>query len=56
MRGSFTNEYPYPFLDVNVLGASAVALNCVMLCGMFLVLSLLFAGLDKFMGRANHTG
>jgi hypothetical protein len=41
IRGAFTGWYPYPFLDVNKLGAHKVILNTCGLVAVFLVLSLL---------------
>jgi hypothetical protein len=42
VRGSITNIYPYPFLDVTILGYQKVLLNCVMLCIVFAIVSVLF--------------
>lgn len=51
VRGSFIHEYPYPFVDVNALGAGKVTLNCFCLCGVFFGLSLLYIGIDKWRGK-----
>lgn len=51
IRGSMVHEYPYPFIDVNVLGAGKVALNCIILCVVFFGLFLLYVGLDKWLSK-----
>ena len=50
-RGAFFGFYPYPFLDVNVLGYSKVFLNSVGLFIAFLLLSLLLVAIAKRMDR-----
>jgi hypothetical protein len=50
IRGALSDLYPYPFIDVTQLGYSAVLVNCVGLCGVFLVFSLLLVGIGKVMG------
>ena len=50
-RGSFAKYYPYPFIDVNILGYSKVLLNSMLLCIAFLFISLLFVAIAKMMSR-----
>ena len=50
-RGAFENWYPYPFLDVTHLGASAVTLNCLGIGLAFLILAAGLAGLDRMLAR-----
>ncbi|HEY4274833.1 MAG TPA: Pr6Pr family membrane protein [Rhizomicrobium sp.] len=52
VRGAFENWYPYAFLDVAHLGASAVALNCLGIGIAFLVLALLLTALDRMLARS----
>lgn len=47
VKGLLMNFYPYPFINVQALGMEKVVLNCVILCGVFLLLSLLFVALAK---------
>ncbi len=51
IRGAITGEYPYPFIDVVQLGYSKVFLNSGMLVIVFIVFSLLFVGLDRFLKK-----
>lgn len=41
VRGAVTGFYPYPFLDIAVQGAAAVALACLGVTGLILVVALL---------------
>ncbi len=45
------NKYPYPFLNVDALGASAVALNIVLLAVAFLAVGYLGVAVDHGMKR-----
>jgi hypothetical protein len=47
LRGAMSGFYPYPFIDVPLLGYGKVFLNICSMVFMFLVLSLLFVGLTK---------
>jgi hypothetical protein len=49
VRGGVTGEYPYPFVDLHQLGAARVAINCVMMTGMFAVLGLALVALDRLL-------
>jgi hypothetical protein len=46
MQGSFTNWYPYPFLDVNELGLFDAVRNALLVCGIAVVLAVVFRFLD----------
>lgn len=46
-RGAITGLYPYPFIDVNVLGYNRVLLNCGILFLVFLIFSLLFIAIGR---------
>ena len=47
VRGAITAFYPYPFLDVSVLGGLAVATACVGVLGLLLVVALLVWLVDR---------
>lgn len=47
IRGSFSNFYPYPFVDVANLGMASVLTNSVVLLLMFLMISALFLFIGK---------
>ncbi|HRE79058.1 MAG TPA: Pr6Pr family membrane protein [Flavobacterium sp.] len=40
--GSYTNYYPYPFLDVNAIGYTKVIINSIGISTVFAIVSLLF--------------
>lgn len=46
-RGTWTHEYPYPFLDVAALGWSAVLRSVVGVSSLFVVASLGLIGIDR---------
>lgn len=50
-RGAFVEYYPYPFMDVNILGYNKVLLNSMFLCIVFLFISLLFVAIAKMISR-----
>lgn len=52
VRGDVSGFYPYPFMDVGVLGYNKVALNSFYLLIVFLVLSLIMVWIGKLI--ANH--
>ncbi len=52
VRGAFSGLYPYPFVDVNILGYAKTIYHCSLLCGAFVMVSLLFIGIDRLMGKA----
>jgi hypothetical protein len=53
LRGAWLHEYPYPFLDVDTLGAAVVARNCVGVALLFLLFGLVLVGLDRRIGSAD---
>lgn len=46
VRGWLTDEYPYPFIDVNTEGYAVVALNCLLVPAAFVVVSAGYLLLD----------
>ena len=56
VRGALTGWYPYPFLDVGVLGYGKVAVNVSAVLGLALVLALGLLGLERWWGRASPAG
>lgn len=46
-RGGISSFYPYPFVDVGELGLSAVLVNSLYVCGLFLILSAVFVLVGK---------
>ena len=44
VRGLASGFYPYPFLDVSVLGIAQIALNVVVLVAAFVALGVLLIG------------
>ncbi|HET9031682.1 MAG TPA: Pr6Pr family membrane protein [Dokdonella sp.] len=52
IRGAWLNVYPYPFIDVSVLGAGTVAVNSVGICVLFVVIGCLLITIDRWLGRA----
>lgn len=51
IRGSFTDLYPYPFINVTEHGYSTVLLNAAILFVIFLVLSCFFIFIGRFKRR-----
>ncbi|MEP7254641.1 MAG: Pr6Pr family membrane protein [Ferruginibacter sp.] len=51
LRGAITNEYPYPFTDVTILGYGRVAINSLGLFAAFFGLSLFLIAVGKYMKR-----
>lgn len=47
IRGELSNFYPYPFMDVSVLGYKSVLLNAAVLLVLFLTLSIGFIALGR---------
>jgi hypothetical protein len=50
-RGNFSGFYPYPFVDVSVLGLSEVLINSVFLTLVFFFLSFCAVGLGKMLEK-----
>ena len=55
IRGSFSGFFPYPFIDISKLGLNRALINAVGLTGVFLVTSLVFVAISKWMGRGKET-
>ena len=53
VRGIFTQKYPYPFIDLNVLTAGQVAVNSVGLTVAFFLGGLVFVGLARALRGQN---
>ncbi|MHA6782897.1 Pr6Pr family membrane protein [Pseudonocardia saturnea] len=49
VRGALIGWYPYPFVDVDVLGYPQVLLNCLGVTLLFLVLAAALLGLDRLL-------
>ncbi|MEO5777192.1 MAG: Pr6Pr family membrane protein [Flavobacterium sp.] len=47
VRGSFSNFYPYPFVDVVTLGMTEVLINSAILLFVFIVISVIFLFIGK---------
>jgi polyferredoxin len=52
--GSFSKYYPYPFVDVIVLGFEKVLFNSILLTLFFVFVSLLFVGVAKLKTRKEN--
>lgn len=52
LRGAWLNVYPYPFIDVGMLGIRTVAVNSVGICLLFVAIGCMLVGLDRWLGRA----
>jgi hypothetical protein len=55
-RGSLSDFYPYPFINVSELGYGKVLFNCAGLLLVFLFLSLLFVAIGKIRNKGNYSG
>jgi Co/Zn/Cd efflux system component len=51
LRGSSAKWYPYPFVDVMVLGYNRVFINSGMVCAVFIFFALLFVKIAKMMSK-----
>ncbi len=51
IRGALSGYYPYPFVDVTKLGYPQALLNSGGIAVAFIVIALLFVGIDKLMRR-----
>jgi hypothetical protein len=54
-RGAYSGFYPYPFIDVNVLGYNNTLLNCAYITIAFIMLSILIIGFSKITGRKSKS-
>jgi hypothetical protein len=52
IRGSFVHIYPYPFMDVTVLGLQTVLINCVLVTTAFLLIALVLIGISRFKSKS----
>jgi len=53
VRGSFTGTYPYPFLDVGVIGYGGMMANVAVLLIVFLGMGLAIVAISRKLGQAN---
>jgi hypothetical protein len=51
VHGFTSGYYPYPFMDVNTVGYGGFWLNSFYLFLLFLLLSFVLIGVDKYLGR-----
>ena len=49
IRGAMSGFYPYPFIHVGQLGYSKVAVNAILVMLVFVVVAILFVGMDRLM-------
>lgn len=54
VRGSWLHVYPYPFIDLDVLGPAAVVRNGGLVCVLFVILGSVLVGIDRLLGRASR--
>lgn len=52
VRGAWLHVYPYPFLEVDTLGAAVVARNCAMVFVLFVLAGLAIVAVDRGLARA----
>jgi hypothetical protein len=51
LRGAWLHEYPYPFIDVDALGAGVVARNAAGIGALFLVFGVALVAVDRWLRR-----
>jgi hypothetical protein len=56
VRGAITDLYPYPFVNVTVLGYSRVIVNSLVLVAAFMGLSLFLIAVGKYLSRSKKSG
>jgi len=54
LRGAFVHEYPYPFIDLNVLGPATALRNCAGVFALLLLLGSVLMLVDRWRGRARQ--
>jgi len=54
VRGSLLHTWPYPFLDVDALGAGRVARNAAAVLGMLVGVGAAVFGVDRILGTSDH--
>jgi len=47
IRGTIVHSYPYPFVDVNILGYTSVILNCLIVATLFFILFATFIAISN---------
>lgn len=50
-RGYFSGFYPYPFIDLSILGPATTAINCGLLILVFVAVSLAFVAMGRLTAR-----
>jgi hypothetical protein len=55
IAGSISDYYPYPFVDVATHGYEKVLINCVFVLLLFVMLSLVFIGLSRYLSQKKST-
>ena len=55
VRGAISGFYPYPFLDVNKLGASRTAINVAALSGFLILVSLMLIFIGRFVTKKKNS-
>jgi predicted ferric reductase len=48
-RGASSGFYPYPFIEVNRIGITQALINALGIAGIFLLLSLLFISISRYL-------
>ena len=48
------SRYPYPFIDVDLLGAKKVVLAVIVITAAYVALGFIFYGIDKLMGKKKN--
>jgi hypothetical protein len=56
IRGAIVNEYPYPILEANRIGYSAVAINVLLVLAALIVLCAIIVAIDKALARVDVPG
>lgn len=51
LRGAWLHEYPYPFIDVGVLGLPVVLRNAAGVLALFVVAGMLLVAIDRMMAK-----
>jgi hypothetical protein len=54
IRGSFSNFYPYPFVDVNQLGFNTVLINSAWVASAFILVAFLFVAIGRYAARSRR--
>jgi hypothetical protein len=52
LRGAWLHEYPYPFLEVDKLGAGVMARNSIGIGALFLAFGVALIALDRLLRRS----